>query len=132
MGTGARECDIPKQPTPQSEHTTELEREGSTEPPPSATDVVTVRNYDHVDAHSVHVTVSDPPGRTVLTERCYLAPGQSRGLTGASMPGEHRIEVRVDGVRRHRIEHEFDAARAPAAVIELGNGVVSVTPGPLG
>ncbi len=121
-----------KQPAPQTEQHTEPEQEDSTEPPPSATDVVTVRNYDHVDSHSVHVTVSDVAGRTVLTERCYLAPGQSRGLTGPIVTGEHRIEVHVDGVRRHRLEHAFDAARAPAAVIELGNGVVSVTPGPLG
>lgn len=120
-----------EQPTPQADQPTDPEPEGSREPPPAATNVLTVRNYDHVDAHSVHVTVSDAAGRTVLTERCYLAPGQTRGLTGPVTPGEHRIEVRVDGVRRTRHEEELDAARAPAAVIELGDGVVSVTPGPL-
>lgn len=120
-----------KQPTPQAQQKAEPERKGSPEPPPAATDVVTVRNYDHVDAHSVRVTVSDAGGRTVLTERCYLAPGQTRGLTAPITTGEHRIEVRVDGVHRHRLEQELDAARAPAAVVELGNGVLSVTPGPL-
>lgn len=119
-----------KQPTPHAEQTTEPERDGPTEPPHVATDVVTVRNYDHVDAHSVYVTVSEAAGGTVLTERCYLAPGQTRGVRGNISTGEHQIAVRVDGVRRHKLEQELDPTRAPAAVIELGNGVVSVTPGP--
>ncbi|MFB6360380.1 MAG: hypothetical protein ABEH59_03565 [Halobacteriales archaeon] len=119
-----------RQPMPQTGQNTEPKREGPPEPPPSRGVVVTVRNYDHVAAHSVHVTVSDAAGRTVVTERCYLSPGQKRGLTGNITSGEHRIAVRVDGVRRDRLDQELDAARAPAAVIELGNGVVSVTPGP--
>lgn len=119
-----------KQPTAQAERTTPRDRQRSPEPPPEPTEVATVRNYDHVDAHSVHVTVSEAAGRTVLTERCYLAPGQSRRLTGRFTAGEYRIEVRVDGVHRRRIHQQLDAADAQTADIELGNGVVSITPGP--
>lgn len=92
-------------------------------------DAVHVRNYDHADGHSVHVTVVDPDGRVHLTERCYLSPGQSRRLTGGLDPGEYRIDVRVDGVDRATAECRIDGSPAWTAVVELGNGVVSVTEG---
>lgn len=92
-------------------------------------DAVHVRNYDHAAGHSVHVTVEDADGRIQLTERCYLAPGQSRRLTATLEPGTYRVRVRVDGVDRTTAECRLDGSPARTAVVELGNGVVSLIEG---
>lgn len=90
---------------------------------------VHVRNYDHRAGHSVHVRVFDAAGRPAMSERCYLAPGQSRRLTAPIDPGDHRVRVRVDGVERVDGRYRLDGSPSGTAVVELGNGVVSVTEG---
>lgn len=92
-------------------------------------DAVHVRNYDHAAGHSVRLTVVDDDGRVRLTERCYLAPGQSRRVTGAIEAGAYRLGVQVDGVDRATSRCRLDGSPARTAVVELGNGVVSVTEG---
>lgn len=92
-------------------------------------DAVRFRNYDHRDGHSVYVTLEGLDGDTRLTERSYLAPGQSTCLSDAIEPGRYRLGVRVDGVERYRADVELDETPAGTAVVELGNGVMSVTRG---
>jgi hypothetical protein len=92
-------------------------------------EAVHVRNYDHADGHSIHVTVTDAVGRVRLTSRCYLAPGQSRRMATAIEPGEYRLAVRVDGVARTMTECRLGEPPARTAVVELGNSIVSVSQG---
>lgn len=92
-------------------------------------DAVHVRNYDHHEGHSVHVTLEGRDVDSLLTERSYLAPGQSTRVSGAIEPGQYQLQVRVDGVERRRADLELDETGAGTAVVELGNGVVSVTRG---
>lgn len=100
-----------------------------TAPAPSrATEAVHVRNYDHRAGHSVRVTV-DRHGDVRLTARHYLRPGQSVRVTGSVDAGEHRVRVWVDGVERERADCRLDDTPAGTAVVEIGNGVVSLTDG---
>ncbi|MDZ7702500.1 MAG: hypothetical protein U5J98_10830 [Halobacteriales archaeon] len=102
----------------------------STRAAPAAIDAVRVRNYDHAGGHSVRVTVEGPEGEGHIGERCYLAPGQSRVVEGALAPGEYRVTVRVDGVDRDGARCRLEHGPERTALVELGNGVVSVTEGP--
>lgn len=100
------------------------------EPPfVSDLDAVHVRNYDHQEGHSIHVTLENVDGRAALTDRSYLAPGQSAHVSGTIDPGRYRLRIRVDGIERRRADVELDRTGAGTAVVELGNGVVSVTEG---
>lgn len=88
-----------------------------------------VRNYDHRDGHSVNVSLEGLDDDTRLTERSYLAPGQSTRVSAAIESGRYRLRVRVDGVERRRADIELDESLDGTAIVELGNGVVSVTRG---
>lgn len=90
---------------------------------------VHLRNYDHMGGHSVHVHIETGSGREVASERHYLLPGQSAWVTGPLDPGRYHVRVWVDGVERRRIDCRLDESPTGAALIELGNGVVSVTTG---
>lgn len=90
---------------------------------------VRVRNYDHRAGHSVHVTLEGLDVDTRFTDRSYLAAGQSTRVSGAVEPGQYQLRVRVDGVERRRDDLELDGTLASVAVVELGNGAVSVTRG---
>lgn len=92
-------------------------------------EAVSLRNYDHRAGHSVHVTLAGLDVDTQLTDRSYLAPGQSTRVSGAIEPGQYRLRVRVDGVERRRADLELDETLASLAVVEIGNGAVSVTRG---
>lgn len=96
----------------------------------AAIDAVHVRNYDHADAHSVRVTVVGPEGEARLTERCYLAPGQSREVSAELAPGRYHVAVSVDGLERVRAGCRIGPDPERTALVELGNGIVSVTAGP--
>lgn len=95
-------------------------------------DAVYIRNYDHRDGHSVYVTLEGLDGDRRLTERWFLAPGQSTCRSDAIEPGRYRLGVRVDGVERRRADLALDETPAGTAVVELGNGVMSVIRGRLG
>lgn len=92
-------------------------------------DAARVRNYDHWKGHSVHVRLAGADGEVRFAERVYLAPGQSARLSGALDPGEYELRVQVDGVERSRTDCRLDGTETGTAVVELGNGVVSVTEG---
>jgi hypothetical protein len=97
--------------------------------PDSAVEAVRLRNYDHWQGHSLRVAVAPVDGDVVIAERRYLAPGQSERVAGSLEGGTYEIRVWVDGVERARASYRIDDSTAGTAVVELGNGVVSVTGG---
>ena len=95
----------------------------------TAVDAVHVRSYDHDARHAVVVTVETLDGDEVLSERHALAPGQSARTTGRLEPGRYVVRVRVDGVERRRRRCRLGPDPSDTAVVEVGNGAVSVTTG---
>lgn len=92
-------------------------------------EVVILYNYDHWDGHSLAVTVAKDAGKPILDERRYLPPGRSTSLSATIDPGEYQLHISVDGVERSRTVYHLDDTPAGTAVVELGNGVISVTRG---
>lgn len=97
--------------------------------PQAHIEAVKLRNYDHWEGHSLHVTVGRSNGEPALAERHYLTPGQSARLRGPLAPGYYEVRVRVDGVERVRTHCRLDDTTSNTAVVEVGNGVVSVAEG---
>lgn len=92
-------------------------------------DAVHVRNYDHETRHSVGVTLETTDGDEVLADRHTLSPGQSSRMSARLELDEYVLRVRVDGVERRRRPCRLGPEPVDTAVVELGNGAVSVTTG---
>lgn len=96
---------------------------------PAPFDAVHVRNYDHRRSYSVTVTVDSAAGARVLSDRFSLDPGGSDRSTAPLPAGEYEVRVDVDGVERVRTTCRLSRSPSGTAVVELGNGAVSVTAG---
>jgi hypothetical protein len=95
--------------------------------PESDFEVVRLRNYDHWQGHSIRVEVVPVDGEVALSERHYLAPDHTAQVTGRLDPGPHEVRVCVDGVERARAVCRLDETPSGTAIVELGNGIVSLT-----
>jgi hypothetical protein len=88
-----------------------------------------VRNHDIAERHSVELVVRDDRGRRVFQNRYYLAPGQAESECDVLGSGSYVVEVYCDGVRRQQRKCHVGDQPDQTALIELGNGLVSVTEG---
>lgn len=99
------------------------------DPTSASVEVVHVRNYDHTSRHSAVVTLEDPESGDVVVDRHALAPGQAATTEARLEPGEYVLDISVDGIDRKRRTCSLGPAPADTAVVEIGNGAVSVTTG---
>lgn len=90
--------------------------------------IARLRNYDHWEGHSVRLAVVSRDGEEVYSGRRYLAPEQAAQLREPLSGGDYEVRVWIDGVERARRTCRIGASSSGTAVVEIGNGVVSVTP----
>ena len=91
-----------------------------------------VRNYDHRWGYDLAVEVVEPDGTTVFEERYYLQPGQVESELGVLEEGEYELRATLDNLQEASRTCRVDAAPEHTAVIEVGNGALSLTEGLLG
>lgn len=94
----------------------------------TATEDIHLRNYDAGSSHLVWVQVLDD-GDQVIETTCRLRPGEAHSITDAVPPGEYDIAVGVDGRRRERSRCRIGDGPERTSLVEMGNGVVSITEG---
>jgi len=87
-----------------------------------------VRNFDVTRAYDLTVEVRDSRGLAFAT-RYYLTPGKTVSELGRLPPGEYEVHVELDGRREQTAVCEIDGTPVGTALIEVGNGTVSVTEG---
>jgi len=88
---------------------------------------VHLRNYDARETHHLWLRAVGE-GRTV--ERTYrLGPGTTESETGLLPPGEYDVEVELDGLRRWAGRCRVDDGPEHTVLVEVGNGLVSITEG---
>lgn len=107
-------------------------RSGPTEPhdaEPIQREAIHVRNYDVHASHTVAITVLDTAGRPVFESRYHLRPGQTESERGVLSPGTYTVRVRCDGIARECETCRVGPHPSRTAVVELGNGAVSVSEG---
>jgi hypothetical protein len=91
-------------------------------------EAVHVRNYDGHETHHVRLRAVDGAGHAI--ERSYrLAPGTTESERDALPLGEYDVEVEVDGLRRWAGHCRVDLRPEHTVLVEIGNGLVSITEG---
>jgi len=87
-----------------------------------------IRNFDVNRAYDLTIEVRDSEG-LVFANRYHLTPGKTASELGRLPPGEYEVQVELDGRRRRTARCAIDGTPARTALIEVGNGTVSVTEG---
>lgn len=90
---------------------------------------ILIRNYDHQWSYDVDLAVRDDEGETVFVKRYYLPPQQTEAEIGQLEPGEYEVEVTLDNAGSTLVETRIDGRPANTVLIELGNGILSITEG---
>lgn len=90
---------------------------------------VHLRSYDHRWGYDLDVEVRDADGEPVFRDRYYLLPGHATSETLEVPPGTYEVQVTLDNRTERRRECRIDATPDHTAVIEVGNGIVSLTEG---
>ncbi|WP_267161020.1 hypothetical protein [Halovenus salina] len=87
-----------------------------------------LRNFDVSREHTLTVRVSDDDG-LVFANRYYLTPGKTVSELGRIPPGEYEVRVELDGRRQQTATCEIGERPSKTALVEVGNGTVSLTEG---
>lgn len=87
-----------------------------------------IRNFDVRRSYDLTVEVRDDQG-LVFANRYHLTPGSVASELDRIPAGAYELTVKLDGRRDQTATCEIDDTPEKTALIEVGNGTVSVTEG---
>jgi hypothetical protein len=90
---------------------------------------VVLRNYDGEDAHELSVEFRDAAGTTVFDRTFALEPLDTVTAQPNVEPDTYRVSAKCDGGQTASTECLIGSQAGEAALVEVGNGVVSLTDG---
>lgn len=93
------------------------------------TEDLLVRSYDHRRAYDVDVEIRHEDGSLAFHERYYLQPGATVSVTDRLPGGCYQVRVTLDNRQERVLLSRIDDAPEHTAVVEVGNGAVSLTDG---
>ena len=88
---------------------------------------VHIRSYDHQWAYDLEIEIMDSSGQIIYENWYYLQPGQTENEFDVFSRGDCKIRVTMDSSKREVMEFETDRDRDTRIVIEVGNGVLSLS-----
>jgi hypothetical protein len=88
-----------------------------------------VRSYAHEWSYDLHVAVVDADGHVAFEADYYLQPGDVESEMDELPPGEYEVRATLDNETRTTGRCRIGTAPDRTAVIEVGNGVLSLTEG---
>jgi hypothetical protein len=92
-------------------------------------DEIHLRSYDRERSYDLDVVVVDQDGNRVLERQYHLWPGRVTGESDILPAGDYEVRVVSDDGSRETLRCRLDSAPAHTAVVEVGNGVLSLTGG---
>jgi hypothetical protein len=95
----------------------------------AAAEEIHIRSYDHDRAYDLRLEVRVPGGDVAYADRYYLQPGASESEIDIVAPGGYRVEAVLDNDDRRSRRCRIGSAADHTAVVEVGNGVLSLTEG---
>jgi hypothetical protein len=101
---------------------------GTSESVEQRSEEIHVRNFDVRRSYDLTIEVRDDQG-LVFANRYHLTPGKTVSELDRLAPGEYEVRVQLDGRRHRTTVCEIDETPEKTALIEVGNGTVSVTEG---
>ncbi|WP_049987931.1 hypothetical protein [Halobellus rufus] len=107
----------------------DADREPTPRTAPAHAEELHVRSYAHEWSYDLEVEVSTPDGDVVFETQYYLRPGRAASELGAIEPGEYDVRAVLDGDREAVRRCRIDRTPEGTAVVEVGNGVLSLTQG---
>jgi len=90
---------------------------------------VHVRSYAHRETHELELEVIGADGEVALAATYALDPGAVKSEINALPAGTYEVRATLDGDRRETRPCRVDGSPAGTVVIEVGNGVLSLTEG---
>jgi hypothetical protein len=93
------------------------------------TEDVLLRNYDHQWGYDLNLEVFTPVGDAVFEKQYYLPPGHVASELEAVAAGEYEVRATLDNGKQANLECAIDAHPDRTLVVEVGNGVMSLTEG---
>jgi len=97
--------------------------------PPVETEDIHPRNYDAHRTYTPTLVVTASDGEEVLRRRYRLPPGQCRSESDILPRGPCVVRVRLDDGPDAHATCRVDDGPGATALVELGNGVVTVSVG---
>lgn len=102
----------------------------SLEPAQVVTDrSLVVRNYDGSEAHDVTVTFLGPDGDRAFARTVGVAPLETVAIQTRLERAVYRVRARLDGAETDSAECLVGSGPDETALVETGNGTVSVAEG---
>ncbi len=90
---------------------------------------ILIRNYDHRSGYDLHLTAVTHPDSTTFQKRYYHPPGAVVSECDLLPSSDCEITVVLDGVQEASKHCRIDSSPDHTAVIEIGNGTLSLTEG---
>lgn len=84
-----------------------------------------LRNHDIIEGYDLDIRLEDDQ-QCAIERHLYLQPGADRGLGELVSPGNWQVTVSLDANTEMRSWCSLGPANGHTAVIECGNGVVTV------
>lgn len=95
------------------------------------TEALHLRSYDHRRGYDLTVEARRLDGERTFERRYYLPPGEA--VDEDDLPaGVYELTVTLDNDDSEQLRCRLDAAPGHTAVIEVGNGTLSLTQGLVG
>lgn len=88
-----------------------------------------IRSYDHHWAYDLDVVVVTEDGDLVFHDHYYLQPGHTESVAEGIPAGDYEVRVTLDNSYRETVQCRLDTSPEHTALIEVGNGVLSLTEG---
>jgi hypothetical protein len=100
----------------------------ATEQRATTSEEIHIRNFDVSRAYDLTIRVRDDDG-LAFGRRYRLRPGKTESVLGRLPSGEYEVVAELDGRRRDEARCRVDPSPEGTALVEVGNGTVSVTQG---
>ncbi|WP_144902317.1 hypothetical protein [Halobellus captivus] len=88
-----------------------------------------VRSYAHEWSYDLEIEIATPDGDVVFETQYHLRPGRAASEIGVVDPGEYDVRAVLDGERETVRRCRIDRTAGGTVVVEIGNGILSLTEG---
>lgn len=88
-----------------------------------------IRNYDRDWSYDLSIEIIDSDGEVSINERYYLQPMEVKSIVDIVPDGTHEVRATLDDSVEDTLQCRIDSSPENTAVIEIGNGTLSLTQG---